>query len=342
MRICLLGEFNGNLDEGMRKTSFYIAKELSKYHHVLSIDLRKVISKSFWRSLKDFNPQIVHYIHGASLKSFILLKSISLYCKDAKTVISITRPYFSASKFLISFIKPDLVLVQSDEIEHIFKTLKCKTDFLPFGGVDTEKFNPRLKKIKEKLREKYGVKRDKFVILHAGSIKEGRNVMLLRKLQGKKNQVIVVGATSTGIQRGILHKLEEAGCIVWTNYFEHIEEIHSLSDCYVFPVLPKKDILGRNIANSIEMPLSVIEAMSCNLPVITTKFGALPRAFKEGDGLFFAENENDFSTTLENIKNTNINVNVKTREKALLYSWENIGKKLEEIYSTLIGGKNEK
>lgn len=339
MRICLLGEFNENLDEGMRKFSFYVAKELSKYHHVLPLDLRKVISKSFWRSLKDFNPQIVHYIHGASLKSFILLKSISLYCQDAKTVISIMRPYFSASKFLISSIKPDLVLVQSDEIEHLFKTLKCETVFLPFAGVDTEKFNPRLKKIKEELREKYGVKRDKFVILHAGSIKEGRNVMLLKKLQGKNNQVIVVGATSTGIQRGILHKLEEAGCIVWTNYFEHIEEIYSLSDCYVFPVFPKKDIFGRNIADSIEMPLSVIEAMACNLPVITTKFGALPRIFSEGVGLFFVEKERDFFAAVENIKTT---AKVNTREKVLPYSWGNIGKKLEEIYYGLIGEGNEK
>ena len=74
MRVCLLGEYNENLDEGMRKTSFYIARELSKYHQILPLDLRKVTSKSFWREFKDFNPQIVHYIHGASLKSFTLLK----------------------------------------------------------------------------------------------------------------------------------------------------------------------------------------------------------------------------------------------------------------------------
>ena len=88
------------------------------------------------------------------------------------------------------------------------------------------------------------------------------------------------------------------------------------------------------------MPLSVLESMSCNLPVITTKFGALPKVFEEGDGLFFVENEREIFMVLEKIKNTNMKV--KTREKVLPYSWENIGKRLEKIYSNLIvGEKNE-
>ena len=116
------------------------------------------------------------------------------------------------------------------------------------------------------------------------------------------------------------------------HYIDSIEEIYSLSDCYIFPTTNK-------IA-SIEFPLSVLEAMASNLPVISTKFGALPRVFSEGEGLIFTDNENDFQNHLDYIKNYNRNVN--TRSKILTYSWENVANKLEDIYIKLIGSeKNE-
>ena len=338
MKICLLGEYSENLDEGMRKISVHLSKELSKRHSVLTLDLRDVAAKNFWKSIKSFNPQIVHYIHGGSSRGFILLKLISLYCSGAKTVTSIMRfPTFS--KYTVSFFKPDLILVQSYEVEKDFKREGCKTKFLPCGGVDIARFTPITSVVRSKMREKYRIEKEKFVILHIGSIKYGRNVQLLEELQNDDNQVLIAGSTSTGIDWKVYQRLVDAGCLVWTKYIENIEEIYALSDCYVFPVVLKKDNMGRAVADSIEMPLSVLEAMSCNLPVITTKFGALPRVFEEGDGLFFAEKEDDFLTALDKIKNGVIKV--KTREKVLPYSWGNIGKKMEEIYLGLVGGENK-
>lgn len=334
MKICLLGEYNGNLDEGMRKVSFHFTEKLSKHHEILPLDLKDVFSKAFWKDIRDFNPQLIHYIFGPSLRSFVLLKIISFYCPGAKTVMSAMHPYFSSlSKYLIPPLKPNLVLAQSYEMEGIFKKLGCKTEFLPCG-VDTRRFSPDLAMTKDELREKHRINKEKFVILHIGSIKEGRNIQLLEKLQKKNNQVVIVGSTSTGINQKTYQQLKGAGCLIWINYFERIEEIYALSDCYIFPVVSKKDIMGRHIADSIEMPLSVIEAMSCNLPVITTKFGALPRIFKEGDGLIFAETEEDFIYGLKEIKNGG--VEVRTREKVLPCSWENVVERLENIYEELI------
>jgi len=322
MKVCLIGEFEGNLDEGMRKTSYYLANELRKHYQLLTIDVRDCFSKYFWNLIKRFEPDIIHYLHGPSLKSFALMKLISLYYKDAKTIISAIHPkIFPFFLKVIYILRPNLVLVQSVEMEKLFKRAGCEVYFLP-SGVDIKKFKP-VTVDRKKLREKYGISEKKFIILHVGSIKKGRNVQLLEKLQKEDNQVIIIGALSTGIEKKLLIRLRRAGCIVWPQYFKNIEEIYALSDCYIFPTPPSNKI------NSIEIPLSVLEAMACNLPVITTRFGALHRLFDEGDGLFYFDEEKEIYDIIKTIKK---GVDIKTRNKVVAFSWEELGKKLKDIY----------
>ena len=71
-----------------------------------------------------------------------------------------------------------------------------------------------------------------------------------------------------------------------------------MSDCYVFPTVHKKAC--------IETPLSVLEAMACNLPIVSTRFGALPTIFNEGSGLFFTENVEHIPQILLDVKNSNL------------------------------------
>jgi glycosyltransferase involved in cell wall biosynthesis len=324
----MIGEYSGNLEEAMRKTTFYLSEELPKHHQVLPANIKKIFFRSFWRDIKKFDPQIIHYIHGPSIKSFMIVKTIAIYCKNAKTVMSATHPTsFAFSKKIIPFVKPNLILTQSDESEKMFYDFGCKTEFLP-GGVDTEKFIPVSKDTKEELREKYGIDKDKFVILHVGSIKEGRGIEIFKKIaRTKDNQIVIIGNRSMGVEKHLDRSIKESGCNVLVKYFKNIEDFYALSDCYVFPTPPMNKI------NSIEIPLSILEAMACNLPVITTKFGALPRIFEGEDGLFFLENGEDVFTALDEIKK---GIVIKTREKVLPYSWEIVVKRLADIYEKLI------
>ena len=329
MRICLLGEYRGSLDEGMRNITFYFADQLSRTHQTLTLDLRDVFSKSFWRKIRDFSPDIIHYVHGPSIRSFMLTKMASLYCKNAKIVMSAMRPMIPyLVREFVPALKPDLMLIQSYGTEKMFNRLGCRTEFLP-SGVDVNKFKSVSEETKKELRRKYGFNENQFIILHIGSIKWGRNVQLLKKLQKNDSQVLIIGSSSTGEHSKVRQSLVESRCIVWSEYIKNVVEIYALSDCYVYPTVSKFDFLGRAIADSIEMPLSVLEAMSCNLPVITTRFGALPRVFTESNGLFFADNEKEFHIALEKI---NDSMEVKTREKVLPYSWENVVRRLEGIY----------
>ena len=332
MKICLIGVFSGDLDEGYKNIAFNLSKKLSEGNDVLNMDVKDIFSTYFWKRAKDFNPHIIHYFTAPTLSSFIALRIAKLYCnRDAKLIISALHPYSikllrkRMFKTYITLNKPDLILTQSNEVDMILRDIRCNTEFLP-NGVDIERFVPISENVKDNLREKYRVDKEKFVILHVGHIRGVRGLQIFNRIQKEDNtQVIIVGSSYFKRDEDLCKNLRNNGCIIWDSYFEHVEEIYALADCYVFPVMK---------GNSIFMPLSVMEAMSCNLPVISTKFEGLNRAFEEGDGFMFAEKEEDFYNGLKEAKNSTIKVN--TREKALPYSWENVTKRLEDIYGALL------
>lgn len=326
MRICLVGELSNKLDEGMVNIASHFAERLSEHNEVITLNPKSILSRGFWRKAKNFSPQIIHYIPGPSLISLMIVKTMASYCKGARVVVSALIPFFPLlSQRFVPLFKPDLILTQSLETEKMFAKLGCKTKFLP-SGVDTARFAPVSQATKKQLREKYGLDEGKFVILHVGSIKKKRNIQALLRLQDGANQVLIIGSESMSTEQKVYRELTEKGCLVWRTYFDHVEEIYALADCYVFPTISQ--------TACIELPLSVMEAMSCNLPVISTRFGALPRIFDEGDGLFFVDSEEEIVQKLNEVKRKTIEI--KTREKVLAYSWDGVVARLEEIYHDLI------
>lgn len=336
MRICLLGDYAGILDEGMRNTSFYLYRELSRRHKVLYLCLRpfiNLLSPGFWHQTRDFNPQIIHFVPGSTIKTFLFVKALKLFDRRAAIIMSVTHPALSAfSQSFVPLVKPDLILAQFSETAKMFQRLGCRTQLL-LNGVDSEKFVPVSPEVKLKLRRKYNLDENKFIILHVGPIERGRNILLLNELQKEDNcQVIIVGSVSAPMERDVYRALIQGGCLVWKRYFENVAEIYALSDCYVFPTVRRR--------NCVDLSLSVMEAMSCNLPVLSTPLGALPEVFTPGDGLSFVNNEDDFIPLLHRLKNCDIEI--RTREKVLPYSWGSIATQLERIYNDVVSCSPEK
>ena len=81
------------------------------------------------------------------------------------------------------------------------------------------------------------------------------------------------------------------------------------------------------------MPLSVLEAMACNLPVVTTRFSGLVDEFDEGNGLRFIEPDEAILPVVEEMLRNQRNVG--TRKMVQKYSWHSIAKKLEEYYQEI-------
>ena len=331
MKICFIGVFSGDLDEGYKNIAFNLSQRLSKKHDVLNMDVSAIFSLDSWKQIKEFKPHVVHYLTAPTVGSLIILKILSIYIHGIKTVASSLHPHSldilrnSVLKRMVHMIKPNLILIQCNKVKEILEGMGCDTAFLP-NGVDTERFVPASKERKEKLREKYGVEKEKFVVLHVGHIRSTRGIKLFERIQKEddSNQVIVVGSSYFKTDEKLYQDLTGSGCLVWRQYFENIEEVYALADCYVFPT-PRGE--------SIFMPLSVLEAMSCNITALSTRYEGLIDNFEEGAGLIFIEGAEEFIDALKIIKSTDMEI--ETRNKVLSYTWDNIAMRLEGIYEEL-------
>ena len=327
MRICLLGDYsNSMLDEGIKNMSFHIHRGLQDSHEVLFFDVGNLFSYKMWEKLREFRPQIIHYLPGPSLFSFLIAKSVSAYSGGAAIIVSAYHPGMLWPMKMIPLLKlkPDLILTASKGTEEVFGKLGCNVRFLE-PGVDVERFVPVSVSRKRLLRRKYGIDGKKFVILHVGHLKYERNIQEIENLQNEETQVIIVGSSATKHNDYLCKSLAKCGCKVFGKYLPEIQELYALSDCYVFPT--------KNRLASIDLPLSILEAMSCNLPVASTRFGAIPKLFQESDGFRFFDANKDLCDIVEDLRAC---PNIDNRMLVLPYSWKNVCSKLETVYEELV------
>ena len=91
MRICMIGHFAGNSDEGFTNVSTNLVEGLSPYHEIMKLDTKDVFSIHFWEKIRKYKPEIVHQVAGPSFRAFLSLKAVTL-CSEAKTVMSALHP----------------------------------------------------------------------------------------------------------------------------------------------------------------------------------------------------------------------------------------------------------
>lgn len=322
MKVCLVGHFSDALDEGVRNVAKYLGNALEEN----GIELKKVAISSFreWKSVHTFRPDIMHFVLTPTTRGVVTAKLISTLHPEAKTVISAVHPSLVGARLLQPF-RPDVVLVQSKQSQQLFKSIGCETRFFP-NGVDIEKYKPKSQEDIQRLRDEFGIPMQSFVVLHLASMRKQRNLDVFKTIQRQEGyQVILVARENEAGGKQLVRELQEAGCLVWRKHFPNMEDVYNMANCYVFPTIEAKAC--------IETPLSVLEAMACNLPVVTTRFGALPGLFHEGSGLFFAERVEQILGLMQVIKDGKPRVD--TRHLVSSYSWVNLAADLKKIYEKL-------
>ena len=332
MSICLIGDFSDNLDEGYKNTSHYLASGLEKNNTVTRINVKRIRTVESWHNLLRHRPQIIHTIAQPTNQSLIFTHLLGQVWPRAHTVISALRPdsCFTGGQVnptqrrLIRLTRPDLVLTQSREAKKSFEQLGCSVAQLP-NGVDLERFRPVTSERKRQIRAQYGLDPDRPVVLHVGHLQAARNLLALSALPQAGIQVVVAGSTYMGANHNLIEQLEEAGFHVLKGYQPHVEQLYMMADCYAFPPQP---------GDSLTMPLSVLEAMACNLRVVTTRFGGLESAFEAGHGLRFVDSTSTFPAHVREI--LACPTPPATRPMVSAYSWQSVVHRLERYYRELL------
>lgn len=292
-RVCVVSEnMNLNPDEGIRKFARSLLEALSLRGPALGVSVgapvsdgnivsaranQLFLSRSLRAEVRRFKPDVLCYVPTASdtIFSLLRLRLLSSMCgHPATALVSLQpRPHSTLGGKLLRLMRPDLFFVQSEARALRLARVTGREVHCLTGGVDLDRFRPVSQIEKSNLRQKYGLPEHDYLVLHVGHITPERNIALLEQVQ-RRAQVVMVTGNSVGEDRQLRRRLEQCGVIVFDQYIEAIEEIYQAADCFIFPVSSEK--------GSIEMPLSVLEAMACNLPAVCTRFGALNELLPNG------------------------------------------------------------
>lgn len=320
----LVTDTHGNADEAMKIIARNLSSVLQKEYAIIA----KLVSPlSAIKEIKSTN--ILHYIGGPTYRSVLFTALCKKKNKKIKNILTFTNPIWGpVADISMRFLAPDHVIVSSNYWQKRAISFGIPHSLMSVSGVDLDRFRPTSSEQRVQLRRKLGLPLDKIIVLHVGHLKEDRNLIGLLNVQSHPNlQVIIVGSSTTKPSIRLIKRLEVAGCIIVSNYQPKIEVYYQAANLYIFPTFNHKA--------AVQIPLSVLEAMATNLPVITTAFGGLPDFFNSGLGLtyIYPEHFND----LANIIISQIESPAETRFLVQKFAWEVIAKNLLAIYVKLMG-----
>jgi len=298
MRILFFGErLAPPFDEGIKNVALNLLRQWRQGHEVLALTtegadlpelgvrnlagLNRLLSDAPLReAIRAFGPQRIVYLPTASMTfpAFLRAEMLRRHGRGAPVTLIALQPRRQAfwQRLLTPVIAPARVIVQSQQSAALLAYLGKRVQFVS-AGVDSDRFAPASPAEKLRLRRHYGVDVAAKVLVHAGHINRRRNVSVLAELQRLSGvQTILAGSASTPQDSVLVAELQAAGVRVITEFLPHIEDLYRLADLYVFPARPDMPAAE---TPAIEIPLSVLEALACNLPVVATCFGGLPALF---------------------------------------------------------------
>ncbi len=331
MKICILGNINGFADEAQKNITRRMFVELSRKFAVTFQEAKgNLVNPVFWKSLRGRPPDIIHVFLRPTVTVLLYVGLLRRLCRDSKVVLSALQPPAMPAYLtpLLSFAGPHLLITSSARLTKLLVRPQYPAVTL-YGGVDRGVFQPASAEAKAARRRQHRLPPDRFLLLHVGHPTPGRNLAIFKESLGEDFRVMLVLSRAPEAAPPLIRELQEAGCFVRAGYQENIQELYQLADGYVFPTLRE--------ANAVGLPLSVLEAMACNLPVISTRFGALPELFAEDPGFRY------FDGTAPDLraKAAELRAGATTcanREKTASLDWREMAGSLEAVYHQLLRG----
>ena len=255
MVIHVIGTVNGQVNEGMRNIATHLAGEFEKENTVLYSGLKQI-------------PQIILNSTRADV-TMIFARANRLVYSLASTVTKLC-----GNTWIVLVQKPDADFMEKNNR----RPLKCsylsitESDMrdvkiasgrkkkLFSVGIKADKFASVSAEQQKKLKQKYGCDPSKPLVIHGGHCSKGRGLEDFAKIRTAQRMVVASGMFEDEI---VVRILDEAKVKIHNGYLENVEEVYQMADAYLFPT--------RSAEFVISIPLSVMEALSCGVPVIGYK-----------------------------------------------------------------------
>ena len=244
--------------------------------------------------------------------------------------------YYPVEKFLSKY-TDCIITINNEDYDLAKRKFKAKQIELVHGvGVDENKFNFKMcKEEKHNLRESLGLKDDDFVIIYVAELSKRKNQgMLIKSIkeiisEGNDNiKVLLPGKDSLN---GKYQKLVEE-----YNLQEHIKFLGFRND---IPQLMKVSNLCVSTSKQEGLPVNIIEAMFCQIPIIATNCRGNRDLIQKNDRCSIVNIDN-----IEELKTAILNEILKKREYEQTinikdYSKEQIKNNMICIYRSILQKK---
>ena len=313
-----LRELGGRLAERVPTRVYSSTREAADL--VRQVSSHPLVSPQLVRELWRHRPDAIVYVYPVTTAALLRARFMKLSGRGAQTVM-IALATHALERFGAPFRRllwPDLVLVTSDAERRSLAALGAAVETLP-PGVDVDRFRPAADLAeKQRIRREWGLPEDRAIVLHVGHLVGARNLGVLVELASRVpvTPVVLVSHVRDEESNRLRAALDRAGVVVLEGYRPGVEELYRAADCYVFP--------SRAWGGGIDLPLSVLEALASDLPVVCTPFGALPERFGATDGVRFASSDSELVQGVADM----LRLRPSTRHLVDGYSWDAVADRL--------------
>jgi glycosyltransferase involved in cell wall biosynthesis len=218
----------------------------------------------------------------------------------------------------------DIIVTPSDFLKDIFKdVLDMEAKIVP-NITDLDQFE---------FMERCAIRPKLLVTRSLEKIYNVKCVIKAFKIVHERFPDAVLGIVGDGTERGMLEDLVSqlglSNCIKFFGRVAH-ENIQKVYDEYYIYV---------NASNVDNLPLTILEAFACGLPVVSTNVGGISYMIKQGEtGLLV--NKNDFNALAQKViqlvedNELALRLSKNAREECQKYSWENVNSLLLPLLYT--------
>ena len=233
--------------------------------------------------------------------------------------------YYPAEKWLSHF--TDVLITINKEDYNRAKSFKANNVYyVPGVGIDLKKFNTNYIDKNEK-RKELGIPLDAKVILSVGEVNKNKNhkvgIEALAKLNDKNIYYVICGSGPLiESHKELAKSLGVDDRVIFAGYRTDVINFYKIADIFLFPSFREG------------LPVALMEAMACGLPVICSNIRGNIDLIVDGEGgyMYLSDDTDGFAKGIKNAMN---NLDMGRFNRAIIKAFDirEVMKKMKYIYN---------